>query len=102
MRINSAVSFFPSSPFLRVAGLGTSSILAGALLAALGIACGLRYDTDSLIHAVLYLEQVLTTGGGWQDQVGGLLPGAKLSTSQKGLPLKVFGFFVPFFLFDSN
>jgi len=41
------------------------------------------------VHAVLYLEQVLTTGGGWQDQVGGLLPGAKLSTSQKGLPLKV-------------
>lgn len=70
-------------------GLGTSSILAGALLAALGVASGQRYDTPALLHAVLYLEQVLTTGGGWQDQAGGLLPGFKLTTSGRGLPLRV-------------
>lgn len=42
--------------------LGTSSILAGALLAAIYRCTGRTYTTDSLIHAVLYLEQILTTG----------------------------------------
>ena len=70
-------------------GLGASSILSGALMAALLSAAGVSYDTDSLIHAVLHLEQMLTTGGGWQDQVGGLLPGIKLGQSEGKLPLKV-------------
>uniref|UniRef100_A0A667XSG5 L-fucose kinase n=1 Tax=Myripristis murdjan TaxID=586833 RepID=A0A667XSG5_9TELE len=70
-------------------GLGTSSILAGALLAAVYRCTGRTYDTDSLIHAVLYLEQILTTGGGWQDQVGGLVGGVKVGRSKATLPLKV-------------
>ena len=45
------------------------SILAGAVMAALWRAAGAEYTTGSLIHAVLHLEQMLTTGGGWQDQV---------------------------------
>nr|XP_058135728.1 L-fucose kinase isoform X2 [Dasypus novemcinctus] len=43
-------------------GLGTSSILAGAALAALQRAAGRVVGTEALIHAVLHLEQVLTTG----------------------------------------
>ncbi|XP_010642732.1 L-fucose kinase isoform X4 [Fukomys damarensis] len=70
-------------------GLGTSSILAGAALAALQRAAGRAMGTEALIHAVLHLEQVLTTGGGWQDQVGGLIPGIKVGRSQAQLPLKV-------------
>ncbi|RVE72163.1 hypothetical protein OJAV_G00058910 [Oryzias javanicus] len=70
-------------------GLGTSSILAGALLAAVYRCTGQTYDTDSLIHAVLYLEQILTTGGGWQDQVGGLVGGVKVGRSRAHLPLQV-------------
>ncbi|XP_059191686.1 L-fucose kinase [Centropristis striata] len=70
-------------------GLGTSSILAGALLAAIYRCTGRSYDTDSLIHAVLYLEQILTTGGGWQDQVGGLVGGVKVGRSRASLPLTV-------------
>ncbi|XP_046842664.1 L-fucose kinase-like [Xenia sp. Carnegie-2017] len=70
-------------------GLGSSSILSGVLMAALLSAAGIGYDTNSLIHAVLHLEQMMTTGGGWQDQVGGLLPGIKLGTSEGKLPLKV-------------
>ncbi|KAK7891654.1 hypothetical protein WMY93_023617 [Mugilogobius chulae] len=68
---------------------GTSSILAGALLAAVYRCTGRTYDTDSLIHNVLYLEQILTTGGGWQDQVGGLVGGVKVGRSQAQLPLQV-------------
>ncbi|XP_068169500.1 L-fucose kinase [Antennarius striatus] len=70
-------------------GLGTSSILAGALLAAVYRCTGRSYDTESLIHSVLYLEQLLTTGGGWQDQVGGLVGGVKVGRSKARLPLQV-------------
>ncbi|XP_063801940.1 L-fucose kinase isoform X2 [Pseudophryne corroboree] len=70
-------------------GLGTSSILAGAVMAVLYEASGRSADAESLIHAVLHLEQVLTTGGGWQDQVGGLIPGVKIGRSAPKLPLQV-------------
>ncbi|OXB74073.1 UNVERIFIED_CONTAM: hypothetical protein H355_003136 [Colinus virginianus] len=68
---------------------GTSSILAGAVMAALYRAAGKVAGTESLIHAVLHLEQRLTTGGGWQDQVGGLVPGIKIGRSEARLPLRV-------------
>ena len=58
-------------------GLGTSSILAAALVACVSSALGVRRDASDLTHAVLQVEQLLTTGGGWQDQVGGILPGVK-------------------------
>ena len=32
---------------------------------------------------------MLTTGGGWQDQVCGLCPGIKYCTSKNSLPLNV-------------
>jgi fucokinase len=70
-------------------GLGTSSILAAALLRALCVAAGRPYSDSSLTHAVLKLEQMLTTGGGWQDQVGGIYPGAKIARSPAALPLQV-------------
>uniref|UniRef100_A0A8B9SCV9 Fucose kinase n=1 Tax=Apteryx owenii TaxID=8824 RepID=A0A8B9SCV9_APTOW len=70
-------------------GLGTSSILAGAVMASLYRAAGKAASTESLIHAVLHLEQRLTTGGGWQDQVGGLVPGIKIGRSKAQLPLRV-------------
>ncbi|XP_068549098.1 L-fucose kinase isoform X1 [Anas acuta] len=70
-------------------GLGTSSILAGAAMASLYRAAGKAASTESLIHAVLHLEQRLTTGGGWQDQVGGLVPGIKIGRSKARLPLRV-------------
>jgi fucokinase len=38
---------------------------------------------------VLYLEQLLTTGGGWQDQIGGLKGNVHLGLSEAKLPLYV-------------
>ena len=70
-------------------GLGTSSILAGVILAALLRITGRTASLDSVIHAVMVVEQMLTTGGGWQDNVGGLVPGFKISRSKASLPLKV-------------
>ena len=70
-------------------GLGTSSILAAALVAAVGLASGRDYAPEALTHAVLQVEQMLTTGGGWQDQAGGILPGFKRCSSAAALPLRV-------------
>ncbi|XP_067651598.1 L-fucose kinase-like isoform X1 [Haliotis asinina] len=70
-------------------GLGTSSILAGAVMGAVLTAGGKSCEPEGLVHAVLYLEQLLTTGGGWQDQVGGLFGGVKLAVSEAQLPLRV-------------
>ena len=41
-------------------GLGTSSILAAALVAAVGVASGKEYAPEALTHAVLQVEQMLT------------------------------------------
>ncbi len=70
-------------------GLGTSSILVGTVLAALGRACGRSYSLAALNHAVLEVEQLMGVGGGWQDQVGGWGGGAKRAFSPSGLPLQV-------------
>lgn len=66
-------------------GLGTSSILAGACVRALLGAMG-KHPTDSeVFEKVLCMEQLMSTGGGWQDQVGGIAPGIKLISTQPGL-----------------
>lgn len=65
-------------------GLGTSSILAATVLGALSDFCGLGWDANEVCHRVLVLEQLLTTGGGWQDQYGGVLPGIKLLQTSSG------------------
>lgn len=65
-------------------GLGTSSILASTVLGALNDFCGLKWDKNEIGHRTLVLEQLLTTGGGWQDQFGGLLHGVKLLQTDKG------------------
>lgn len=65
----------------RGSGLGTSSILAGACVKALYEITGRRLEEDELYNRVLCMEQIMSTGGGWQDQVGGLAPGIKMVTS---------------------
>lgn len=59
-------------------GLGTSSILAATVLGAVNDFCALAWDKSEIGKRTLVLEQMLTTGGGWQDQFGGVLGGVKL------------------------
>ncbi len=61
-------------------GLGTSSILAGACAKALCEFFGKQYTPGEIFDFVLCMEQIMSTGGGWQDQVGGLIGGIKLAT----------------------
>ncbi len=65
-------------------GLGTSSILAATVLGALSDFCGLGWDKNEVCNRTLILEQLLTTGGGWQDQYGGVLHGVKLLQTTPG------------------
>ncbi len=65
-------------------GLGTSSILAATVLGALNDFCNLGWNKNEIGHRTLILEQLLTTGGGWQDQFGGILGGIKLLQTKSG------------------
>jgi fucokinase len=66
-------------------GLGTSSIMGAALMAVVHRMIGREVSSRELFNLVLQLEQELTTGGGWQDQVGGVLPGVKMIRTEPGM-----------------
>ncbi|MGP8175191.1 MAG: bifunctional fucokinase/fucose-1-phosphate guanylyltransferase [Terracidiphilus sp.] len=70
-------------------GLGTSSILAATVIRALAVMSGRAMDDHALSQAVMQLEQRMTTGGGWQDQAGGIFPGAKLLITGPGLRQRI-------------
>ena len=65
-------------------GLGTSSVLAATLLGTLNDFWGLGWDRTTICQRTLVLEQMLTTGGGWQDQIGGITRGLKLAETHPG------------------
>ncbi len=69
-----------SADLPKGSGMGTSSILGAATIAAL---LG-RTDAAEIGELTLRLEQEMRTGGGWQDQFGGLVGGVKLLTSAPG------------------
>ena len=58
------------------------------MLAALGATSGLSWDHEDLCSRTLALEQMLTSGGGWQDQAGGIYHGIKLVETAPGLGQK--------------
>lgn len=66
-------------------GLGTSSILAAACVKALYAFTGTACTEQDIYSRVLAMEQIMSTGGGWQDQVGGLTPGIKFITTMPGV-----------------
>jgi len=66
-------------------GLGTSSILSAACVKCVFEFMGIPHTEDDLYGHVLAMEQIMSTGGGWQDQVGGITGGIKYITSKPGL-----------------
>lgn len=65
-------------------GLGTSSILGATVLAALSRLGGLVASRAELTTRTSMLEQLMRTGGGWQDQLGGIVPGCKILRTEPG------------------
>ncbi len=66
-------------------GLGTSSILGAVIMAVIRRMLGRPPNQRELFHDVLRLEQALTTGGGWQDQIGGGVGGTKITSTARGM-----------------
>lgn len=73
----------------RGSGLGTSSILAAAVVKGLLQITDGDDSNENVARLVLVLEQLMGTGGGWQDQIGGLYPGIKFTASFPGIPLRL-------------
>lgn len=79
--INGGLEIETFSNLPQGSGLGTSSILASAIIAILWRVTCRSFTKSDLIQATIYLEQAITTGGGWQDQVGGVSGGLNLGHS---------------------
>ncbi|MHC4247906.1 MAG: fucose pyrophosphorylase domain-containing protein [Planctomycetota bacterium] len=88
-RITQGVRVRTWSRVPRGSGMGASSIIGAALIRALERLAGREGDERSVSELVLVLEQRMTTGGGWQDQVGGLVPGVKYASSAPVVPMRV-------------
>lgn len=73
----------------RGSGLGTSSILSAAVVKALLQIIDGDDSNENVARLVLVSEQLMGTGGGWQDQIGGLYPGIKFTSSFPGVPLRL-------------
>jgi len=65
-------------------GMGTSSILGAALTLALERFAGRKPEWQRVASLTLALEKEMATGGGWQDQIGGLVPGAHFVVTKPG------------------
>lgn len=70
-------------------GLGTSSILSAACVKAIFQFLGKELDNSKISEIVLCMEQIMSTGGGWQDQIGGLTEGIKFIRSMPGIHQKM-------------
>lgn len=66
-------------------GLGTSCILSAACIKALLEFTGHAPTDEALCRRVMTAEQLMSTGGGWEDQLGALRPGVKLLSSPPGI-----------------
>jgi galactokinase/mevalonate kinase-like predicted kinase len=82
-------------------GLGTSSVLSATVLGVLSDFLGLNRTEHEICNYTLALEQLLTTGGGWQDQYGGILRGAKLLRTTDGFDQTPVTSWLPDYLFNT-
>ena len=73
-----------SSALPKGSGMGTSSILGACTVAALDHIAGRRFDVQRVMELTLRLEQEMHTGGGWEDQMGALVPGVKILRTKAG------------------
>ena len=66
-------------------GLGTSSILSSTILAVLSDMFSLKWNNADIFARTMAVEQLLASGGGWQDQAGGMYAGIKLVSTPPGI-----------------
>ena len=78
------ISILISADVPKGSGMGTSSILGSAVVEALGKIRGKDYSVGDVSELTLRLEKEMRTGGGWEDQMGALVPGVKILRSKPG------------------
>jgi galactokinase/mevalonate kinase-like predicted kinase len=83
-RLGGGISLTMFSAVPKGSGLGTSSILGAATIQCLDRVVGRERAPHGLFAATSALEQMLSTRGGWQDQVGGVLGGFKIARTAPG------------------
>ena len=83
-KVGGGISLTMFSAVPKGSGLGTSSILGAATIQCLDRVFGRERAPHELFAATSALEQMLSTRGGWQDQVGGVLGGFKIARSNAG------------------
>ena len=83
------LSIVISADVPKGSGMGTSSILGSAVVEALGRIAGKDYSVGEVAELTLALEREMHTGGGWEDQMGALVPGVKLLKSKPGRNQKI-------------
>lgn len=84
-QIGGGLEMFTEVDVPKGSGLGTSSIIAAAAIKAVNELFGLELSDEKIYAQVFLAEQLMNTGGGWQDQVGGLTPGIKYFTTHPGV-----------------
>ena len=82
--IGGGISLTLFSAVPKGSGLGTSSILGASTIYSLERLFGRECPLEKLFTSTSVLEQMLSTRGGWQDQVGGALGGFKISRTSAG------------------
>lgn len=70
-------------------GMGGSSVLAAVIIQAIVTRMGKTLSLENLHYLVSQTEQILTTGGGWQDQIGAMYGGFKFAYCNPGIPMQV-------------
>jgi fucokinase len=67
--------------------MGGSSIVAAVVINSIATLFGLTVDNLNLIYLVTQVEQILSSGGGYQDQQGSIYGGFKIGRSANKLPM---------------
>jgi len=83
-KVGGGISLTMFSAVPKGSGLGTSSILGAATIQCLDRVLGRERAPHELFAATSALEQMLSTRGGWQDQVGGVHGGFKIARTVAG------------------
>ena len=83
-RLGGGIEMITEVDVPKGSGLGTSSLIAAAAVKAVNEIFGIDVTNEMIYSQVFLVEQLMNTGGGWQDQVGGLTKGIKYFTSMPG------------------
>lgn len=84
-RLGGGIYMSTSVDIPKGSGLGTSSILAAACVKAINSILNQDISNERIYSQVFAVEQLMTTGGGWQDQVGGFTNGLKFIHTDPGI-----------------